>query len=173
MLLTKTTSPTSNHVTSFLSSRSGSSSDDSVQKKISSPRGFHHYASDKTLLLIEPEQDLCEITKMSLEMTTDWHILVAESCQEGSAIAQRHNVQAILLDVDPNQSCPADLIQHLQHKTVNRNIPIIVLIDRVRLGDKQHFAQLGVAGVISKPFDALHLGTQIAYLLSWPELQAC
>ncbi|MDB9315733.1 response regulator [Spirulina sp. CS-785/01] len=133
----------------------------------------HSNAWDKNLLLIEPERDLCEITQMSLEMTTDWRIWAAESCQEGLAIARRQPPHVILLDLDPQAVNPQEIIQQLQQHPVTCNTPIIVFIERVRLGDQQRFAQLGVAGVIAKPFDALNLGSQIAYLLDWPELAAC
>jgi CheY-like chemotaxis protein len=45
--------------------------------------------------------------------------------------------------------------------------PVIFLTAKVQPADRQKFMQLGVRGIISKPFDPLTLGSQIREMLAW------
>ncbi|HXH94100.1 MAG TPA: two-component system response regulator, partial [Thermoanaerobaculia bacterium] len=45
--------------------------------------------------------------------------------------------------------------------------PVIFLTAKVQESDRQRFMQMGVRGIIAKPFDPLTLGQQIKTLLSW------
>jgi CheY-like chemotaxis protein len=44
---------------------------------------------------------------------------------------------------------------------------VLLLTAKVQGADQRRFANLGVAAVLSKPFDPLTLGTQIASALGW------
>ena len=57
--------------------------------------------------------------------------------------------------------------QQLQANTATRHIPVILLTAKVQAVDQRRFADLGVAGIISKPFNPLNLSSQIAEPLGW------
>jgi CheY-like chemotaxis protein len=44
---------------------------------------------------------------------------------------------------------------------------VILLTAKVQANDQRRFAELGVAGVIAKPFDPMSLAGQVAQFLSW------
>ncbi len=48
-----------------------------------------------------------------------------------------------------------------------RAIPVIFLTAKVQGPDRRRFMELGVRGVIAKPFDPLTLGRQIREALGW------
>jgi DNA-binding response OmpR family regulator len=48
-----------------------------------------------------------------------------------------------------------------------REIPVVLVTGRDQDADRRAFADLGVAGVITKPFDAGALGGQLRDLLRW------
>ena len=47
------------------------------------------------------------------------------------------------------------------------SIPVIFLTAKVQSADRKRFSDLGVAAVLSKPFDPMVLGEQIAEALGW------
>lgn len=124
-------------------------------------------SSTREVLLIDPEDDVREITQTGLELTTDWRIVTAHSYPQGLEIAKTRRPHAILLNVESHQSCFIHIFRQLKENPITQDIPVILLIDRVRLCDEQRFAQLGITAVIAKPFDCVALGQRIAYLLDW------
>lgn len=53
----------------------------------------------KQILVIDDEDDIREIAKVSLQISKQWQVLTACSGEEGVAIAAKNQPDAILLDV--------------------------------------------------------------------------
>jgi CheY-like chemotaxis protein len=53
-----------------------------------------------------------------------------------------------------------------------KDVPVIFLTAKVQAADRRRYLDLGVNGVIAKPFDPLTLGRTICECLDWP-LPAC
>ena len=122
----------------------------------------------KQLLIIDDESDIREVAKLSLQLTEDWTVTTADSGSAGMALALSMSPDAILLDVMmPDMDGPSTL-RALQQQSTTKSIPVIFLTAKVQAADRQQFMQLGVLGIISKPFDPLTLGRQIKDVLSWP-----
>ena len=123
--------------------------------------------SPKQLLLIDDEDDIREVGKLSLELTESWKVITANGGTAGAALALSMLPDAILLDVMmPDLDGPTTL-RALQLESATRSIPVIFLTAKVQAADRQRFIQLGVRGIIAKPFDPLTLGQQIKDLLLW------
>jgi two-component system, OmpR family, alkaline phosphatase synthesis response regulator PhoP len=119
------------------------------------------------LLLIDDEDDIREVAGLSLEMTQGWMITAANGGAAGIAIAATCAPHAILLDVMmPDMDGPATL-RVLQSQEATKSIPVIFLTAKVQAADRERFMQLGVRGIIAKPFDPVTLGDQIRSLLAW------
>ena len=52
--------------------------------------------------------------------------------------------------------------QKLQADPAIRHIPVILLTAKLQPADRKRFAELGVAGVLAKPFDPLELASQVS-----------
>ncbi len=59
--------------------------------------------------------------------------------------------------------------QELQKNPLTVNIPVVLLTAKVQAADKKPFSDLGVAGVLFKPFDPLTLAQQIAEAVAWKD----
>jgi two-component system, OmpR family, alkaline phosphatase synthesis response regulator PhoP len=119
------------------------------------------------LLLIDDEDDIREVASLSLEMTQGWTISTANGGAPGLVLAGTCAPDAILLDVMmPDMDGPSTL-RALQLHESTRSIPVIFLTAKVQAADRQKFMQLGVQGIIAKPFDPITLGEQINELLEW------
>ena len=122
---------------------------------------------EKRILVIDDEVNLCIIIQACLQNLGGWETLTALSAQEGLAIAQTQNLDAILLDVMMPDMDGLTLFQKLQKSSVTSTIPVILFTAKVQSTDLDQFAKLGIAGVIAKPFDPLTLAEQVASTLGW------
>lgn len=121
----------------------------------------------KRVLVIDDEDDIREIAEATLELTEEWEVLAANSGAHGVAIAQAMQPDAILLDVMmPDMDGPATLAE-LQRNPATKEIPVIFLTAKVQTADRRRFTDLGVRGVIAKPFDPLLLGEQVREIAEW------
>jgi CheY-like chemotaxis protein len=121
----------------------------------------------KRILVIDDEDDIREIATLTLELTCGWEIAAAGSGREGIDLARTDHPDAILLDVMmPDLDGPSTLAA-LRSDAATCDIPVIFLTAKVQSSDRQRFHQLGVRGVIAKPFDPMALGWQVAGILDW------
>ena len=121
----------------------------------------------KRVLVIDDEDDTREVAKISLELVGGWEVLTACSGAEGLILAESRRPDAILLDVMmPGMDGPTTF-EHLQGQEATRDIPVIMLTAKVQASDKISFRELGVTGVIAKPFDPMSLPQEISEVLGW------
>ena len=121
----------------------------------------------KRVLVIDDEGDIREVAKVSLEMVGGWETLTASSGSEGLDRARAEQPDAILLDVMmPDMDGPSTFIR-LQADEAIRHIPVILLTAKVQANDRRRFAELGVKGVIAKPFDPLGLPREVSEVMGW------
>lgn len=123
----------------------------------------------KRILLVDDEPDIREVAQVSLEMVAGWRVRTAASGAEAIAAAAADPPDAILLDVMMPDLDGPTTFQRLQAEPRSRGIPVILLTAKVQAVDQRNFADLGVAGVIPKPFDPMTLARQVAGILGWKE----
>ena len=121
----------------------------------------------KRILVIDDEDNVREVTTMSLEIMGGWQTMAASSGADGVDVARREQPDAILLDVMmPGMDGPTTF-RALQADETTRTIPVILLTAKLQAADRARFADLGVAGVISKPFDPATLHHTVSQALGW------
>lgn len=123
----------------------------------------------KRILVIDDEDGIREIIQICLEAAAGWEVVTAASGSEGLADAQTTQPDAILLDVMmPDMDGPTTF-RLLQANAKTRHIPTILLTAKAKISEQQQFIDLGVTGVITKPFKAQDLVNQIRKILKWKE----
>ncbi len=123
----------------------------------------------KRVLVIDDEDGIREIIQICLEMVAGWEVLTAASGSEGLAIATSEQPDVILLDVMmPDMDGPMTF-EHLQANAATGHIPTILLTAKAKISEQKQFIDLGVTGVITKPFKAQDLVEQIRAILNWSE----
>lgn len=121
----------------------------------------------KRILVIDDEERIREVVRACLEDLAGWTVVTAGSGQAGLAQAKAPGIDAILLDVSMPEMDGITFFKQLQTDRTTRSIPVIFLTAKVLPTDRKKFAELGVAGVITKPFDPVGISEQIAELLGW------
>lgn len=121
----------------------------------------------KRILLIDDEPGICQVIPVAFRVIASWETLVTDSCQAGIALAEIEKPDAILLDVMMPEMDGVTAFQQMQANPIIRSIPTILLTAKAQASDRQRFAQLAIAGVITKPFKAPDLVNQIRLILDW------
>ncbi len=123
--------------------------------------------SSKRILLIDDEQDIQHLTRISLKCEANWELLSALSGREGITIAETQQPDAILLDVMMPDLDGLATLELLKANPKLKTIPVIFLTAKAQASDRRRFYTAGVQGVITKPFDTLTLASQIAGFVGW------
>ena len=121
----------------------------------------------KRVLVIDDEEVVQEVIQGCLEDVAGWTTLLASSGREGVMMATTEQPDAILLDVSMPDMDGVETFQKLLENSSTQAIPVILLTAKIQPADQARFAQLGVVGVIAKPFDPMTLADQVAEELGW------
>ncbi len=121
----------------------------------------------KRVLVIDDDDGVREIIQICLEAAAGWEVVTAASGQEGLELAQTEQPDAILLDVMMPEMDGPTTFRKLCAIPEICNIPTILLTAKAKISEKEQFINLGVTGVITKPFEAQDLVDQICAILKW------
>ena len=123
--------------------------------------------SGERILVIDDEQDIRAVSRMSLERVGGWEVLEADSGARGLELAGAERPDAILLDaMMPEMDGPAT-IQKLKAADATREIPVVFLTAKLQPAERERYVELGAVGVLAKPFDPMTLPDDVAGLLGW------
>lgn len=120
-----------------------------------------------TILVVDDDDSIREITQLSLEMVAGWQVVAADGGAAALALAHEHQPDAVLLDVMMPDVDGITTFRKLRAAESTKHIPVILLTAKMQVGERQLWDELDVAGVIAKPFDPMTLATQVAELLAW------
>ena len=118
---------------------------------------------DSRILVVDDEQDLCEILKFNLE-TEGYQVEIANSAEE----ALEKNIASynlLLLDVMMGGMSGFQLAKQLKNSEVTAHIPIIFLTARDTENDTVTGFNLGADDYISKPFSIREVMVRVRAVL--------
>ncbi|PHJ55342.1 chemotaxis protein CheY [Nostoc linckia z18] len=122
---------------------------------------------NRSILIVDDEEDVQAIAKLGLEMGAGWNVLTACSGQEALKVASNFKLDVILLDMMMPDMDGRATLQQLKANPVTHSIPVILLTAKVQDSDRDSFTGLDVAAVFAKPFRPLKLAGQISEALGW------
>lgn len=121
----------------------------------------------KRILIIDDEETIQTVVQFGIKMAAGWDVLTAGSGVQGIQTAQVEKPDVILLDVMMPDMDGIATFKALQSHSETAQIPVILLTAKAQTAEKRQFNDLGVSGVITKPFNSLNLPEQIARILHW------
>jgi CheY-like chemotaxis protein len=121
----------------------------------------------KRLLTIDDEEAIQIVLKFGINMVSGWEVLSENNGKMGIATAQKELPDAILLDVMMPEMDGISTFKALQANPITADIPVIFLTAKAQADEKRQFNDLGISGVITKPFNALDLPDRISKILNW------
>lgn len=127
--------------------------------------------STKRILVIDDEKNLCTVIKTCLEYLGGWQVLTSSEGSDGLLLASTELPDAILLDIVMPNMNGLTVLSALQSHPRTGTIPVILVTAKVQIQDLKQYAQLNIAGVITKPFDPLKVVVQVAEVLGWERIE--
>ena len=121
----------------------------------------------RTVLVVDDDDSIREVAAMCLELVGGWRVLTAHHGAEGLQRVRAELPDAVLLDVMMPEMDGITTFAKIREDPATARIPVILLTAKVKVGDRQEWEGLAVAGVISKPFDPMTLSEQVRDLLGW------
>ena len=92
--------------------------------------------SVRRVLVIDDEEDIREVARLSLELVGQYQVLTASSGRDGLDSARSHRPDAILLDVMmPDMDGPAALAE-LRADPSTRDIPVLFLTAKTQQAER-------------------------------------
>ena len=118
------------------------------------------------VLLVDDEEDIRKIGRLSLEAVGRFQTLVASSAREGIELAAAELPDLILMDMMmPNMDGLAALAE-LRRRPELRHIPVVFMTAKVQPFEVAHYLAMGAAGVIQKPFDPMMLPDELRRIVT-------
>ena len=121
----------------------------------------------KLILIVDDEESIQTVVQFGIQMVADWEVLIASSGPQGIKIAKDRLPDVILLDVMMPDMDGITTFKALQCDPQTAQIPVIFLTAKAQTAERRQFNDLGVSGVITKPFNSLDLPEQISKVLDW------
>ncbi|MEA5485888.1 MULTISPECIES: response regulator [Pseudanabaena] len=121
----------------------------------------------KRILIVDDEESIQTVVQFGIQMVADWDVLIASSGPQGIKTACDESPDAILLDVMMPDMDGIATFRALQADPQTSQIPVIFLTAKAQTSERRQFNDLGVSGVITKPFNSLDLPDQIVKMLDW------
>jgi two-component system alkaline phosphatase synthesis response regulator PhoP len=118
-----------------------------------------------TILVVDDEHDIRVVARLGLQMFAGWRVLTADSGAECLITAEAEQPDVILLDwMMPHMDGPTTFIR-LRETARTSHIPVIMLTAKTQAADTRLLMDMGVQGVLAKPFDPTRLGEQVSACL--------
>jgi two-component system, OmpR family, alkaline phosphatase synthesis response regulator PhoP len=121
----------------------------------------------RRILIIDDEYDIRAVAQLTLKTVGGWEVSSVSSGSEGLTKAADEQPDVILLDVMMPEMDGIETFRALQANPATQSIPVILMTAKVQAAEQRRFAELELAGIITKPFKAMKLPEQIANILGW------
>jgi two-component system OmpR family response regulator len=120
----------------------------------------------RNVLLVEDDDHIRLIVKVSLTRLTKWTIAEARNGKEGLEMALHSPPDLFLLDIMMPVMDGLTLFRHIRAEESLRHIPVIFMTAKVQFEEIESYIALGARGVITKPVDPMTLPEKITAILS-------
>ncbi len=115
------------------------------------------------LLLAEDDVDVQRVARIALR--ADFEVTIANNGADALKRVAATNPDVIVLDWMMPEMDGFETCRRLKADSVTRDIPVIFLTARSQESEINEGLALGAVGYLTKPFDALTLGSRIRALL--------
>ncbi|MDH5752647.1 MAG: response regulator [Deltaproteobacteria bacterium] len=121
------------------------------------------------ILYVEDDPDIQIIARMALEKIGGFIVKICSSGGEAIKVAEEFSPDLVLLDVMMPDMDGPQTMRELRGKPSLAGVPMLFVTAKTQRSELELFREMGVAGVISKPFDPMELASTIRQYLSTGE----
>lgn len=118
------------------------------------------------MLLVEDEPDIRLVARLALQQGDIFRVVEAHSGRMALDLLRQACPDVVLLDVMMPEMDGPSLVRELRRDPGTAEIPVIFLTAKAAGEDLRDLRALGVAGIITKPFDPATLAAEVRALLA-------
>lgn len=119
----------------------------------------------KKILIVDDDKRISYVTKTSLEITTNWKVLIANSGIQGIKMAWEEMPDLILLDMMMPKLNGEQTLKKLKQNKKTKSIPVLLLTAQENTRELK--TKLDIVDIIKKPYNAMTLAKDISSLMEW------
>lgn len=113
------------------------------------------------LLFVDDDANIRTIAEIGLTGLTDWNVKMAASGTAALNMVSEEVPDVILLDMMMPELDGIATLSRLRESPHTKDVPVLFITAKVQPAEVEQYLRLGVAGVITKPFDPLTLPKEI------------
>ena len=117
------------------------------------------------VLLVDDEEDIRKIGRLSLEAVGKFQVMMAASANEALSIARSEPLDLILMDMMMPGMDGLSALAELRRDEALKSIPVLFMTAKVQRSEVDHYLSVGAIGVIQKPFDPMTLPGEIKRIM--------
>lgn len=118
------------------------------------------------ILVIDDEQDICELSKKILEKTGDYEVIFSTNGKEGIDLAKSCRPNLVLLDIMMPDMDGSEIAEHLSQDPVTKEIPVVFLTALIKKEEvEMDEGKIGSHFFIAKPISSQELIAQVKNIL--------
>lgn len=117
------------------------------------------------VLMIDDEEDIRKIGRLSLEAVGHMETVVAASAREGIDLAMGDRPDLILIDMMMPGMDGVTALAELKGLEDLKDVPVIFMTARAQPSEVASYLEKGAIGVITKPFDPMTLSAEVKRIL--------
>jgi two-component system, OmpR family, response regulator len=117
------------------------------------------------VLLVDDEEDIRKIGRLSLEAVGGFAVVLASGAAEALDVARSARPGLILMDMMMPGVDGLAALSRLRAEPALAQIPVIFMTAKVQRNEVAHYLEAGALGVIQKPFDPMTLPAEVARLI--------
>jgi CheY-like chemotaxis protein len=126
----------------------------------------------KYIFCVDDDEDTLAVAKICLECVGGFEVTCMPKSTDAVHTARTVRPDLILIDVMmPMMDGPAVLKKIREDETL-KDVPVAFMTARAKTEEVREYMELGVAGVIAKPFDALKLSELVMEIWSQHRIAA-
>jgi CheY-like chemotaxis protein len=126
-------------------------------------------STQPTVLVVDDDENIRELTQLALQAVSDWHIVTADGGLAALEICRAQHPDAVLMDLMMPDMDGLTTFEHLQADEATRDIPVILFTAKGRVGERQPWDGYAIRGMIAKPYDPMTLGDRVSEILEWSD----
>jgi len=117
------------------------------------------------ILLVDDEEDIRKIGRLSLVGVGKFQACVAASAAEAIELARTEHPDLILMDMMMPGMDGLAALAELQRIPELKTIPVLFMTAKVQRSEVDRYLKVGAIGVIQKPFDPMALPGEIRRIM--------
>jgi DNA-binding response OmpR family regulator len=117
------------------------------------------------VLLIDDDASLRRQLRVHLDKHRNFEVIEASNCETGLAQAKSEKPNLIVLDWMMPDTQGDEVLTRLKHDSTTRDIPVIMLTGKNKIGEIEDAFDLGADSYLTKPFEVKKLGDKASEML--------